>query len=44
MGFSRAGEHIDEDDIDDLIAMADVDGDGKITYDEFSKVMMKNED
>lgn len=39
--FSRAGEHLDESDIEHLIKEADVDGDGHISFDEFSKVMMK---
>lgn len=41
-GFSRAGEAIDDDDIDALIAEADLDGDGSIGFDEFVKVMMKD--
>jgi len=37
--FSKMGEEIGENEIDDLIKEADVDGDGQISYDEFAKVM-----
>ena len=32
--FSKAGESLDDEDIDALIQQADVDGDGSISYDE----------
>ena len=40
--FSRMGEDIAEEEIDRLIAEADVDGDGEVSMDEFCKVMMKD--
>jgi len=39
-GFSDAGEHLSEDEIELLIKEADVDGDGQISFTEFAKVMM----
>ena len=41
--FSKATEEIDESEIDALIREADVDGDGQIGYEEFAKVMMKDD-
>jgi calmodulin len=43
-GFSRAGEHLSDDEIESLIKEADVDGDGQISFDEFVKVMMAGEE
>ena len=42
--FARAGEAIDEAEIDYMIGEADVDGDGSISYDEFAKVLMADGD
>ncbi|KAG6511927.1 calmodulin-like isoform X2 [Zingiber officinale] len=38
--MSNLGEKLTDDEIDDMIREADVDGDGQINYDEFVKVMM----
>jgi len=40
-GFSRAGETIEEDDLEELLREADIDGDGQISFDEFAKAMME---
>ena len=34
MAFSRAGEDMDDRDVDEMIAECDVDGDGQISFDE----------
>lgn len=41
--FSKAGEQIDDEEIDRMITECDVDGDGEISVDEFCDVMMRNE-
>lgn len=41
--FSKLGEDIPDEEIDHMIREADVDGDGSISYEEFVKVMMKND-
>lgn len=40
--FAAAGEPIEEEQIDELINEADLDGDGQVSYDEFTKVMMRD--
>ena len=42
-GFSKAGETLDDEEIDELLKMSDVGGDGAINFDEFVSVMMKEE-
>ena len=39
MGLGRQGLHPDEE-VDEMIREADVDGDGQINYEEFVKMMM----
>ena len=40
--FSKLGEDIPQEEIDFMMRECDVDGDGKISFDEFAKVMMKD--
>ena len=37
------GDKISDDDVSTLIAAADKDGDGKVNYEEFIKMMVANE-
>jgi len=41
--FSKATEEIDDGEIDALLQEADKDGDGQISFDEFTKAMLADE-
>ncbi|KAG2328045.1 hypothetical protein Bca52824_010773 [Brassica carinata] len=40
--MTNLGEKLTDEEVDEMIREADVDGDGQINYDEFVKVMMAN--
>jgi calmodulin len=39
-GMTNLGEKLSEEEVEEMVREADVDGDGQINYDEFVKVMM----